>query len=445
MPYKFLKSVDSIYSWSNILSNLQILRRNTWLPYSELRKIQMKKLRCIIKFAYENVAFYHQRFNMVKVKPSDIKSLEDLRKIPVLTKSEVQRNSQFLVSRRTRIENCRKEETSGTTGIPLTIISEKRASYVMAANKLRHNVENGGRLFRDRYVLLLPIRRRNEMTVLGFFLKQLGIFKRRLMCTEDKIEDIIKRLAKFQPDAIDALPSFLLLLARELEHQGKVIRPRLVFSSGELLDARSRRLINSAFEVEMFDVYGCTEAGNIAWECSEHTGYHTNMDLVVTEFVRNGEHGAVGERGEIILTPLWNYAMPLIRYKIGDIGIRSDETCPCGRGLPLMKVLEGRSDDFIILPSGRIIPPYVTSMYFSNIEGIAEYKIIQETKQHFIIQIVLREGYNDDLFLQLKDRFRKRFREPVTIDIEAVDAISRGGKLRRVVSKCLPREKFLFS
>lgn len=110
-----------------------------------------------------------------------------------------------------------------------------------------------------------------------------------------------------------------------------------------------------------------------------------------------------------------------------------------------MKVLEGRSDDFIILPSGRIIPPYVTSMYFSNIEGIAEYKIIQETRQQFIIQIVLREEYDDALFLQLKDRFRRGFREPVTIDIEVVDAIPRRGKLRRVVSKCLPREKLLFS
>ena len=445
MQYKFLKSVDSIYSWSNIVYNLQVLRRNAWLPYSELKKIQLKKLRCIIKYAYENVPFYHQRFNMVKVKPSHIKSLEDLRKIPVLTKSEVQMNTSLLISRRMKKERCRKEETSGTTGIPLTIFSEKTASYIMAANKLRHNVENGGRLFRDRYALLLPIRKRSQTTVLGSLIKRLGILRRRLMCTEDAIEDIIKRLAEFKPDAVDALPSFLLLLAREQENKGMFIRPRLVFSSGELLDARSRKLINTAFETEMFDIYGCTEAGNIAWECSEHAGYHTNMDLVVTEFVKDSEYGVVGESGEIILTPLWNYAMPLIRYKIGDIGIQSDETCPCGRGLPLMKVLEGRSDDFIILPSGRIIPPYVTSMYFSNIEGIAEYKIIQETRQHFIIQIVPREEYDDALFLQLKGRFIKGFNEPVTIDIEVVDAIPRSGKLRRVVSKCLPREKFLFS
>jgi phenylacetate-CoA ligase len=399
----------------------------------------------MIKYAYENVTFYHQRFNRVRIKPNDIKSLKDLSKIPVLTKADVQQNSSSLISRNIQLENCRKEETSGTTGIPLTVISEKTASHIMTANKLRHNMENGGRLFRDRYVLLLPIRGHNKATVLGSVLKRLGFLRRHLVCTEDPIEDIVHRLTAFKPDAIDALPSFLLLLARALRDSGSSLRPRLVFSSGELLDTRSRRLINSAFETEMLDVYGCTEAGNIAWECAEHAGYHTNIDLVVPEFIKDDEHVAVGERGEIVLTPLWNYAMPLIRYKIGDIGRQSDETCPCGRGLPLMKVLEGRSDDFIILPSGRIIPPYVTSTYFSNIGAIVEYQIIQETEEHFIIQIVLREKSDETLFLQLRDRFQKGFREPVTIDIEVLDAIPRSGKLRRVVSKCLPRERLLFS
>jgi len=407
--------------------------------------MQIKKLRAILKYAYENVAFYHQRFNIAKVKPNDIRSIEDLKKFLRLQKSEVQRNFYSLISTKIDAERCRRHETSGATGFPLTIVAEKRASIIMAANKLRHYVENDGRLFGDKYVLLLPKRNSNEPTVLGSFIKHLGILRRRRMCTQDPIEDIIERLVKFKPDAIDALPSFFLLLARKLENRRKVIRPRLVFSSGELLDVKSRKLINSTFKAEMFDVYGCTEVGNVAWECSEHAGYHINMDLVVTEFLKDDEHVAAGESGEIILTALWNYAMPLIRYKIGDVGTTSDETCPCGRGLPLMKVIEGRFDDFIILPSGRIIPPFVTSIYFEKIEEITEYRIIQETKQRFLIQIVLRGEYNDAVCLQLKNRFIKEFGEDVIIDIKVVDAIPRSGKLRRVVSKCLPRERSLFS
>ncbi len=404
--------------------------------------MQTKKLRSILEYAYENVAFYHQRFNVAKVKPSDIKSLEDLPKIPILTKSEVQNSFDSLMSRRITKELCNKQETSGTTGIPLSIIAEKRVAYIMAANKLRHYVENGGKLFRERYVVLLPSFKSFRRTHLGVLLRKLGILKRVDLNTRYPIEDIINRLVDFKPKVIDSYPSFLLLLARELEKKGKAIHPRLVFVGGELLDARSRKLINSSFETEIFDTYGCTEAGFVSWECSEHVGYHTNVDLVVAEFVKDGEQVAAGESGEIIITPLWNYAMPLIRYKVGDIGTPSGESCPCGRGLPLMKVLEGRFEDLIILPTGRIISPLVVSCYFEGIEGITEYRVIQEKIDYFIVQIVLKEDYGDDTLLQIRDRLIRGFGEDITINFKVVDTIPRDGKLRRVVSKCLPRERF---
>jgi len=426
-----------------MMRNLRALRRNTWLPTSELEKMQLKAFRKILKYAYENVAFYHRRFNAAKIKPEDIQSIEDMQGLPILAKKDVQRNFDSLVSRNVRMEMCKKETTSGTTGTPLTFIAEKRASGIMSANKLRHQVENGSRLFRDKYVLLLPARGfSRKRTYLGGFLARLGFLRRRLMDAQEPVEDVMEKLISFGPDVIDSLPSFFLLLAKEMEKRGEVIHPRHIFGSGELLDTVSRRFINSAFNVDMLDVYGCTEAGNIAWECSEHAGYHTNIDLVVTEFVKDEEHVTMGEAGKIILTPLWNYAMPLIRYEIGDVGRPSSERCPCGRGLPLMEVIEGRYEDFIVLPSGRMISPYVTSRYFENVEGIDEYRIIQQARSNFIIQLVLREGRNNDIFLRLEDTFKKELGEDLTISIEAVDSIPKNGKLRHVVSNCCPRELF---
>jgi phenylacetate-CoA ligase len=405
--------------------------------------MQLKAFRKILKYAYENVAFYHRRFNAAKIKPEDIQSIEDMQGLPILAKKDVQRNFDSLVSRNVRMEMCKKETTSGTTGTPLTFIAEKRASGIMSANKLRHQVENGSRLFRDKYVLLLPARGfSRKRTYLGGFLARLGFLRRRLMDAQEPVEDVMEKLISFGPDVIDSLPSFFLLLAKEMEKRGEVIHPRHIFGSGELLDTVSRRFINSAFNVDMLDVYGCTEAGNIAWECSEHAGYHTNIDLVVTEFVKDEEHVTMGEAGKIILTPLWNYAMPLIRYEIGDVGRPSSERCPCGRGLPLMEVIEGRYEDFIVLPSGRMISPYVTSRYFENVEGIDEYRIIQQARSNFIIQLVLREGRNNDIFLRLEDTFKKELGEDLTISIEAVDSIPKNGKLRHVVSNCCPRELF---
>jgi phenylacetate-CoA ligase len=436
------QSFESVNVWYHILCNLRTLRKNTWLSSSELEKMQMKRLRAILEHAYESVPFHHRRFDMAKVKPRDIKSIQDLHKIPILTKSEVRSNFNSLISKRTNLRLCVKEETSGSTGIPLTIIANKQLSYLIGANRLRHYVENGGKLFRDKYAFLTSRKLSDGRSILGSFLKHLGIFRRVRMCTQDQMETIFGSLVDFEPDVIECYPSFLLLLAREIEKEGKLICPRLIFGGGELLDCGSRRMINSTFENEMLDIYGCTEGGDIAWECSEHAGYHTNVDLIVTEFIKDGEHVTAGESGEIILTPLFNYAMPLIRYRIGDIGTPSNEYCPCGRRLPLMKVIEGRHEDFIVLPSGRIITPSVTSRYFENIEGIAEYKIIQKKRDEFIIQIVLEERHNDYLLTQLSDRFKKGFREDVTINIEVLDVIPRKGKLRRVVSK-LNHEQFL--
>lgn len=428
------------------MRNLRALRRNTWLPTSELERMQLKALRKILKYAYENVAFYHRRFNAAKIKPKDIQSIEDMLRLPILTKRDVQRNFDSLVSRNVRMEMCKKETTSGTTGTPLNIIAEKTASSITSANKLRHQVENGSRLLRDKYVLLLPVkglaRAYAKRTYLGGFLTRLGLLRRRLMDAQEPVEDIMEKLVHFGPDVIDSMPSFFLLLMKEMEKGGQDIRPRRIFSSGELLDARSRAFINSAFKVDVIDVYGCTEAGNIAWECSEHIGYHTNIDLIVPEFVKDDAHVAVGEAGKIVLTPLWNFAMPLIRYDIGDVGRQSSERCPCGRGLPLMEVIEGRYEDFIVLPSGRMISPYVTSRYFENVEGIDEYKIIQQARNKIHIQLVLREKHNEDIFLRLEDTFKKELGEDLTISIGAVDSLPKNGKFRHVVSNCCPRELF---
>ena len=405
--------------------------------------MQVKKLRKILKYAYENVAFYHQKFNKAKVRPGDIKSIEDLHKIPVLTKSEVQKNFRSLIAKGIEIERCIKETTSGSTGIPLTVVAEKNASHILVANKLRHYVENGGDLFRDKFVLLGQRRKADERTQLGSFLKKSGIFRRTRICIQDPLEDVFGELVSLRPDVVKGYPSFLLLLAREIEKRGNLIHPRCIWSNGELLDARSRKRINLAFETETFDGYGCTEAGYIAWECTEHAGYHIDIDLVVTEFVKDGQYVDDEESGEVIVTPLWNYAMPLIRYRVGDIASPSKEHCPCGRGLPLMNIIEGRFDDCIVLPSGRIISPLVVSGYFENIEGIAEYRIIQERKDNLIIQIVPKEEYEDDMLLPLRNRFAEKLGAHIRLNIEIVDHIPTSDKLRRIVSKCLPREQLV--
>ena len=122
------------------------------------------------------------------------------------------------------------------------------------------------------------------------------------------------------------------------------------------------------------------EFGTFAWECQEHNGYHMDIESLCVEFIKDGEKVSPEEKADIIVTGLFNFTMPLIRYKIGDSGSFSSDLCPCGRGLPLMKIVEGRTDDFLILPSGTLISPRNIN-FLENVKGISEYRIIQKNTQ----------------------------------------------------------------
>lgn len=425
------------YSIPRILYYLYVLRRNTWLKTSELKKIQGKKLRAIVKHAYENVKFYHQKFDSERIKPNDIKAVEDLRKLPIITKSEVQENFNQFVAKDVRIDRCRITHTSGSTGTPLTVIFDNKAQDFIQANELRRFFECGGR-FKDKWALYTGTSPQGPPR--SFLFEHLGIFARKRF---SDVEDSLPIIEAFEPDVISGYASLIELAARAIVERGIKIQPRIIFSAGELLDRRRRELINSTFQVDTFDWYGSVESGyDVAWECSQHQGYHINIDAAVIEFVRDGENVAVGEEGEIVFTGLFNYAMPLIRFNVEDVGIPSDERCPCGRELPLMKVVGGRAEDYIVLPSGRILSPLTIwdTAAFPHLEGVSRFRIIQEKRDEFTVLLALLEGYDEDVVVQFEEGLKRVLKEDVKVKINVLEAIprDRSGKLRRIISKVSP-------
>ena len=155
------------------------------------------------------------------------------------------------------------------------------------------------------------------------------------------------------------------------------LKPGTIFSTADLLDRGTRQLIESVFEVPVVDLYGSLEFGYMAWECSEHQGYHLNMESVVMEFLRDGHRVSNGESGEVVCTSLHSYAMPLIRYRLGDLCVPTDARCPCGRGLPLMTLIAGRANDTVKLPGGRIVTPQALADVMVEFAGmIHQFRII---------------------------------------------------------------------
>ncbi len=418
----------------NTLRLLRQVRKSQWLKPSQLEDLQAKKLRSIIKYAYENTEFYHRKFRSVNIRPEDIKTVNDLKKIPITTKTELREDSlgSFL-AKGVDLKRCRVIPTSGSTGMPLKVVYDMNADDFSKAVNLRSMMENGLRIH-DKWVNIGNPRNVRNPT----WFQRLGFLNMVTLSTFFDIENLAKTLININPDIIVGYPSQLNLIAKYMKnHCIDQIKPRAIFTTAEVLDFDTRKLINSAFDIELVDLFGCMEVNRTAWECSEHCGYHLDIDSVVTEFISEGENVASGEKGNIVYTSLFNFAMPLIRYKVGDIGVPSDELCACGRGLPLMKSVEGRTDDFIRLPSGEFISPRGLVLIMKHFEGIIEYQIVQETLNKISVYMVISEEFDDKYIEKLRENLRGALKNEVSVDIKFRDELERGstGKLRSIISK----------
>lgn len=413
--------------------NLMKLMRSQWWSYKDLKNLQEKKLKAIVKYSYENIPLYHKKFKDAGIMPGEIKTVKDLTKLPFLTKYDIINNYPTgIVSPLIDINKCWVSHTSGTTGRPMTVLYDINAEDFEKATALRPNLNCGQKLFDKWAVITCP----DHIGYKKWF-QRFGLFSQKQISLFEDIKKQVLLLEKINPDILDGYSSSLYLIAKEINENGnKNIKPKIVFSTSETLTKKMRTFVNSVFNVDMFDQFGCVEMGRTAWECQEHSGYHIDMEAIVMEFIKDNEQLSSGERGEIVYTNLYNYAMPLIRYKIEDVGIPSDEKCPCGRGLPLMKILDGRKDAFIKTPDGRTFSPIVWIIILMQYD-IDQYQVIQETINQIYIKIVPKRDFKLETITKIKSDINKLLGPEVIIEIQIVDEIPRekSGKIKPIVSK----------
>lgn len=426
-----------VYLSLQVLRDFCALKRNLHRSPSELREIQTKKLRAIIAHAYNNVWFYHKKLDEAGVKPDDIKTIEDLTKIPLSRRSEIQSKSlSELVAKNVDLNKCAKRTTSGSTGMPLTVAVDSKTLNFEEALWNRAFTENGLRFWDKMAVLHDP---RSRVSTRESAIQQFGIMRRRYISIYENIEKQLEQIEDYTPQCLKGYSSSLAIFADFSKTQARHINPHLIFSGAEVLDGSTRKLISKAFDAEVFDNYGCNEFTLLAWECREHVGYHMNVDSVIMEFLDDGEPVSPGERGEVICTGLMNRAMPLIRYDMGDIGIPSQEQCVCGRALPIMKIVEGRVADFLLTPDGRVISPLIFFPYpFDDFEQIKQFRVIQEKEDKLVIQVVPKEGFQIDseTFKKATTEISRVFGSDMQVGFETLEKIEKdaSGKIRKIVS-----------
>lgn len=412
------------------------LKKNLSLAPSKLREIQRRRLASVVKHAYENVPFYRWKFDHAGVKPQDIKSVEDLSKIPITTKSEIQSSPiGDVLARSVNVEDCVKVNTSGSTGKPLTFYLDKAAADFRFALMSRTYWEDGVRPWRKMACIRYP-----TSSTSGGGSEYAELSRRKHISVLDSPNQQLLILKNYQPYAIMANPSSLVILAHACDKKMVRLRPHLILTCGELLYENDAALIRSTFGCDSVDDYGCHEIGPLAWECREHAGYHINIDGVVMEFIHDGEPVSAGEEGEIVCTSLVNYSMPFIRYRLHDKGVFASDECPCGRPLPLMKIMLGRSDDFLTTVDGRIIPPRIIGHLFEDCGNkVKQFRLIQKSKDKLMLELVCPEGPLDEtLKEQTKTKIARILGDGVQIEFQRVERIQKDDdeirKLRKVIS-----------
>ncbi|UCC33799.1 MAG: phenylacetate--CoA ligase family protein, partial [Candidatus Bathyarchaeota archaeon] len=345
----------------------------------------------MVQHAYKYVPYYHRRFKELEVKPSDIRTREDLAKLPILGKDKLRYGSpEQLVSSGVEIKDLKAIRTSGSTGTPLRVYINEREDDWRKAIYMRANISCGQRP-RDRWVVVTAPHHFFDTTSLQ---RRLGIYAQTCVSLFSSIDEQIRLGIEAKPDVLDGYSGSLLLLAKEIERRElKAIRPRIVFGTADLIDFASRHFMEEVFEAPYYDQFGCGELDRTAWQCPQKAEYHIDEDSVIMEFVdKEGETVSPGEQGEIVYTSLFNYAEPLIRYAVGDVGVPVEGECSCERNLPLMKVVEGRRDSFLVLPDGRELSPmtfWTIMRLFKHAAHISRFRIIQ--KKTGLIEILVKK------------------------------------------------------
>ena len=417
------------------------LRKHQWIKARDLQEIQLRRLKAIISYAYDNTRYYHKLFIKLGIKPNDIKTVQDLQKIPVVTKDDVQSNFFDFISRGVNFDKCITTRTSGSTGIPLKVISDSKAVQYSAA-LIHYGFFECGLSPLDKFVeITAPPPAQVKIQKDDY---RHGLLKVERISVFNPAKDILRMLERSRPDAVYTFPSIITCLLHGLKASDFKIDPKLIFSQGESLNQKCRELVRSTFGIEINDTYGSVEFNRLAFECNEHSGLHMITDCAVIEFLEDGENVSSGEEGEIVVTGLYNHAMPLIRYEIEDVGIPTSEKCACGRSWPLIKSIEGRTDDFLVLPSDRIISPRLINV-IEYIDGIKKYQIIQEEKDKFVVKLVKAKSFTENTINEVEKQIKQGcLGEKINVDVYVVNEISaeRSGKTRSVISKVTRRKNF---
>ena len=422
----------------NKLNQLRAVEFNSKKAISEYQLVKFKSL---INHAYRTTDYYKSKFDEAGIAPRSIKNLDDIVKLPLLSKTDVRENIHFsMFSSSANKKKLHRISTSGSTGEPFVCYADQHQLEVRFATTIRA-YEMAGWNFGDRQLRLWH--QKLGMSRRMVFKEKFDAFLMRrefvpaFEMTEKSIATLIAKINKKKPKIIDGYAESLNFLAKFNEKL--TYSPKAVISSAQELTEDTRTSIEKLFNCKVIDKYGSREFSGIAYQCLEGEFHHVQEESYIVEILVEGRTALPGEVGEIVVTDLNNYSVPMIRYRIGDLAEAIEQhECRCGRKTNMIGKIYGRTQALIHCSNGVWLPGTFFAHFFKDYSAfIRHYQVIQEDFGKFKLKIVPTDIYSEENSLTLIERLREHAGELTLISVELVTEIPlvKTGKRTPVVSK----------
>lgn len=431
--------LGDILTGQSVSKYLRFLQKSRYWSREEIDRFQNERLRLLITHAYGHVPFYREEMDKLQLTPADIRTKEDLRLLPIVTKAMIKKEGiERFKAAGIPEKSIVQGASSGSTGEPFRYLTTKEDYSVNIAANLRGWYDMGWRLG-DRYVKLSQNPRNNPVKRLQDYMTN-NLYLATNPLTDENFANVLRQIESYKPRVIRCYPDPLLLLARyKRVHPEFAWSPVAITTTGNTLFPETRKEIEEAWGCKVFDSYSC-EGNSCVFECPTHTCYHSTEEYGISEVVDEQGNPVKKGVGRLVSTSLWNMAQPFIRYDTQDFVEVDDTPCECGREhLKIVRIL-GRDNDVLVMPSGRRFIVHNFTVFFQTDipelkRSIDQFQVVKQKSGRVVFRLVVNENYDTEVGNYIIRFWQQEFGVPVTIELLAELPVLHNNKRHFIISE----------
>lgn len=415
------------------MRSLKELEESQWWTFERIQQLQSERLQRLIHHAYEHVPYYRALMDAYGVFPSSIRTAADLSLLPVLTKADVRQHLSELLADGFPRHELLAGRTGGSTGEPLSFYSSRESRLSRGIARALRAHEWAG-IYPGDSTVSVSRRRPSDSAEAPKFARVVRLLSHKAIEDSASLSDsslpfVVQRIASRRPRALTGFPSTLCIIGEFIRDSG-IPAPEVnaIVVGGEQLFDEQRSLLRDVFGTEPFSKYSSFESFDIAMECNAHEGFHIAAEDLVVEIVDDaGRPVEPGRQGRVVITNLHEYGMPLIRYDTDDESSLIGDACACGRSLPRLSTIIGKTGDTFYTPSGKRVSARSFRTAILVELGIRRFQVVQDELDHVTVRVIPNDSLSpskaQELDAAVKAHFSSTLGDDVEIQVDIVDRI----------------------